>query len=37
MCVFRGSAGKGGAFENKSRQAALDEDELSAGCNQQDS
>lgn len=28
VCVFGGSAGKGGASENKSRQAAWEEDEL---------
>lgn len=37
VCVYGGSAGKGGTSENKSRQAAWDEDNLGAGCYQQDS
>lgn len=37
VCVYRGSAGTGGTSENKSRQAAWEEDKLRAGCYQQDS
>lgn len=36
-CMHGGSAGNNGSSENKSRQAAREEDELRAGCYQQDS